>query len=41
MSGVTHGADAERLRGIAEALRGNGAQIEKIGERLGPAAQAL
>ncbi|WP_282072397.1 hypothetical protein [Janibacter hoylei] len=41
MSGVTHGADADRLRGIAEALRGNGAQIEKIGEKLGPAAQAL
>lgn len=41
MAQVTHGADARRLRGIADALRGNGAQVQEIGDCLGPLAQSL
>lgn len=41
MTGVTHGADAERLREVADALRGHGQRVKEVGDRIGPIAQAL
>lgn len=41
MTGLTHGADVERLREIAVMMRGQGARVQEVGEELGPLSAML
>lgn len=41
MTGVTHGADAERLLEVADGLRGQGTRVREIGDSLSPLAEVL
>lgn len=41
MTGLTHGADVERLREIAVMMRGQGARVQEVSEELGPLSAML
>lgn len=41
MTGVTHGADVDRLREVAGVIRGQGQRVQEVGDELGPLSAML
>ena len=41
MTGVTHGADVDRLREVAAVIRGQGQRVQEVGDELGPLSAML